>query len=191
MTNVTDLKASLRQATLAALKSMPASSRQQLTDDLWQQFLALLVEEGHQRIGLYYGVGEEVPTAKWLDPLVDLGYQVFLPRMMPKRGLDFCLYHGQESLEEVFRGIYQPSQAEPAVDLASLDLLLVPGLAFREDGQRIGFGGGYYDRLLVQIETPTLSLVLPCQYYDQTAWQAEAHDQAVGRLLLARSLNQP
>lgn len=191
MTNVTDLKASLRQATLEALKSMPASSRQQLTDDLWQQFLALLAAEGHQRIGLYYGVGEEVPTAKWLDPLVDLGYQVFLPRMMPKRGLDFCLYHGQESLEEVFRGIYQPSQAEPAVDLASLDLLLVPGLAFREDGQRIGFGGGYYDRLLVQIETPTLSLVLPCQYYDQTAWQAEAHDQAVGRLLLARSLNQP
>ena len=184
MTNVTDLKTSLRQTTLAALKSMPATSRQQLTDDLWQQFLALL-------IGLYYGVGEEVPTAQWLDSLVDLGYQVFLPRMMPKRGLDFCLYHGQESLEEVFRGIYQPSQAEPAVAMASLDLLVVPGLAFREDGQRIGFGGGYYDRLLAQIETPTLSLVLPCQYYDQTAWQAEAHDQAVGRLLLARSLNQP
>ena len=154
MTNVTDLKASLRQATLAALKSMPATSRQQLTDDLWQQFLALLADEGYQRIGLYYGVGEEVPTAKWLDPLVDLGYQVFLP-------------------------------------MASLDLLVGPGLAFREDGQRIGFGGGYYDRLLAQIETPTLSLVLPCQYYDQSAWQAEAHDQAVGRLLLARSLNQP
>ena len=191
MTNVTDLKASLRQATLAALKSMPATSRQQLTDDLWQQFLALLADEGYQRIGLYYGVGEEVPTAQWLDPLVDLGYQVFLPRMMPKRALDFCLYQGQESLEQVFRGIYQPSQAEPAVDLASLDLLVVPGLAFRSDGQRIGFGGGYYDRLLAQIETSTLSLVLPCQYYDQTAWQAEAHDQAVGRLLLARSLNQP
>ena len=191
MTNVTDLKASLRQATLAALKSMPATSRQQLTDDLWQQFLAVLAEEGYQRIGLYYGVGEEVPTAKWLDPLVDLGYQVFLPRMMPKRALDFCLYQGQESLEQVFRGIYQPSQAEPAVDLASLDLLVVPGLAFGEDGQRIGFGGGYYDRRLAQIETPTLSLVLPCQYYDQSAWQAEVHDQAVGRLLLARSLNQP
>ncbi|WP_314049434.1 5-formyltetrahydrofolate cyclo-ligase [Abiotrophia defectiva] len=191
MTNVTDIKTSLRQATLAALKSMPASSRQQLTDDLWQQFLALLTEEGYQRIGLYYGVGEEVPTAQWLDPLVDLGYQVFLPRMMPQRALDFCLYHGQESLEQVFRGIYQSSQAEPAVDVVSLDLLVVPGLAFREDGQRIGFGGGYYDRLLAQIETPTLSLVLPCQYYDQSAWQAEAHDQAVGRLLLARSLNQP
>ena len=191
MTQVTDLKASLRKATLGALKTMPATSRQQLTDDLWQQFLALLAAEGYQRIGLYYGVGEEVPTAKWLDPLVDLGYQVFLPRMMPQRALDFCLYQGQESLEEVFRGIYQPSQAETAVAMASLDLLVVPGLAFREDGQRIGFGGGYYDRLLAQIETPTLSLVLPCQYYDQTAWQEEAHDQAVGRLLLARSLNQP
>lgn len=88
MTNVIDLKNSLRQATLAALKSMPATSRQQLTDDLWQQFLAVLAEEGYQRIGLYYGVGEEVPTAQWLDPLVDLGYQVFLPRMMPQRALE-------------------------------------------------------------------------------------------------------
>ena len=52
MTNVADLKASLRQATLAALKSMPATSRQQLTDDLWQQFLAVLADEGYQRIGL-------------------------------------------------------------------------------------------------------------------------------------------
>ena len=112
MTNVTDLKTSLRQTTLAALKSMPATSRQQLTDDLWQQFVALLVEEGYQRIGLYYGVGEEVPTAQWLDSLVDLGYQVFLPRMMPKRGLDFCLYHGQESLEQVFRGGARPSFPE-------------------------------------------------------------------------------
>ncbi len=37
------------------------------------------------------------------------------------------------------------------MDVASLDLLVVPGPTFREDGQRIGFGGGYYDRLLAQI----------------------------------------
>ncbi len=43
MTN--DRRASLRQATLAALKSMPATSRQQLTDDLWQMPLALLADE--------------------------------------------------------------------------------------------------------------------------------------------------
>ncbi len=60
------------------------------------------------------GVGEEVPTAKWLDPhLVDLKYQVFLPHeLFSAKALDFCLCHGQE-FGTSFR-IYQPSQAEPA-----------------------------------------------------------------------------
>ncbi len=66
------------------------------------------------------------------------------------------------------------------MDVAGLDLLVVPGLAFPGGWPADSFGGGYYDRLLAQIETPTLSLSYHVNI--MTRRQAEAHDQAVGRL---------
>jgi 5-formyltetrahydrofolate cyclo-ligase len=54
-----------------------------------------------------------------------------------------------------FHAIPEPLPAMPRVDAATIDWVLVPGVAFGAEGRRLGYGGGYYDRLMIQLQSGT------------------------------------
>ncbi len=57
------------------------------------------------------------------------------------------------------------------------DILIVPGLAFTEDGWRLGRGGGWYDRLLASGSPPRGRIGVGFEEQVRGGWEAEAHDQ--------------
>ena len=82
-------------------------------------------------------------------------------------------------VEPGYRGIPEPRASRPEIGLDSIDFVLVPGLAFDAAGRRLGYGGGYYDRLLPFIprRAPRIAGAFDMQIVD--AVPTAPHDIAV------------
>lgn len=82
-------------------------------------------------------------------------------------------------------GLRSPAAPVRTMDPASLDVVLVPGVAFARDGRRLGRGGGYYDRFLVTLP-PTVHLVGICHSHQlRDDLPSEAHDVRVHEVVVA------
>ncbi|WP_245994599.1 5-formyltetrahydrofolate cyclo-ligase [Nocardioides immobilis] len=128
----------------------------------------------------YVSVGSEPGTTALLDRLVDAGKRVILPVLLPDNDLDWSTYHGGTSLAPAGRGLLEPLGPRLGVDaIATADAVLVPGLAVSPTGQRLGRGGGSYDRALARVPVGTFTCVL--LYADETGHPVptEPHDRAV------------
>ena len=128
----------------------------------------------------YVSVGTEPGTTGLLDALVGLGKRVVLPVVLPDLDLDWAVYEGPTSLAPARMGLLEPVGTRLGPDsVGTADLLLVPGLAVSRTGDRMGRGGGCYDRALgrVPVGTPVWVLL----YDDEVGLDVpvEPHDRKV------------
>lgn len=99
---------------------------------------------------LYVSFRSEVNTMNVLEDVLSLGKKLILPRVdaQSKSLRLFAVKHISE-LSPGFMGIPEPqSKKSREVRLNDVDLVIIPGTGFDTSGSRIGYGGGYYDRLL-------------------------------------------
>ena len=107
-----------------------------------------------RKISCYSSIGKEMPTHCLLDLLIDMGSEVYLPKIKKNsRVLRFYKVENQQSLKKNKLGIYEPSDTEEIAP-AYLDIILLPCVCFDEKGYRIGMGKGYYDHSLVNLSYP-------------------------------------
>ncbi len=110
----------------------------------------------------YYSTKEEVDTTGLMQTLLLSGKKVACPRV-EKGEISFYLINALTDCCPGFRGICEPvTECEKAEDEKAL--VILPGLAFSTDGDRIGYGGGYYDRFLASEPMhATVALAYPFQ----------------------------
>ena len=95
---------------------------------------------------LFSSFGSEVPTGPMIERLRERGITIALPRIEDGDLVPVAYVPGDPVRPTTF-GAVEPVRPD-ALDPGSLDVVVVPGVAFDRSGRRVGYGGGYYDRFL-------------------------------------------
>lgn len=131
-------------------------------------------------VAAYVALPPEPGTAMLMRWLTDAGKRVILPILLPDNDLDWAVFTSGDGLVPAGRGLLEPDGPRLGVDaIATPDVVIVPGLAVSPTGDRLGRGGGSYDRALgrVPVGTPTWVLL----YDDEVGLDVpvEPHDRRV------------
>ena len=144
-------KKSLRVLYLNQRNAVPETLRAPQDGRILERLEALEAFADANLLLSYVSHGTEIDTRPLMERWLAKGKRLAVPRVNKEgRALEFCEI---DSLDVLVKGTY--GILEPACDLPFLDVYtmagsvcLVPGLVFDGDGQRIGYGGGYYDSFL-------------------------------------------
>lgn len=119
-------------------------------------------EENCHTLLLYHSLPDEVCTHDLIQTLYAQGYTLLLPSVV---GNDLILhvYEGEQAMNRGASFGIQESLGTPFIDYSHIDLAIIPGMAFTQQGDRLGRGKGYYDRLLPQLTCPLIGIAFPFQ----------------------------
>lgn len=150
------LKQTIRQRIL--------SEREQLSSELRAQFSAAIVRRIVQmpeyqaaRVVLgYMNFGAEFESELWVRQALADGKQLLLPKVNRATN-ELDVYRVADLQHDLAPGLWNireplPDCCTKADALEEVDFILLPGVAFERDGARLGYGGGYYDKLLALLE---------------------------------------
>lgn len=101
---------------------------------------------------LYYSLPDEVNTHEWIDELVAEGKRVLLPVVVNDKDMVIREYTGKHDLAEGSFHIMEPvGKLFAEEDYQEIEVAIIPGMSFDDDGHRLGRGKGYYDRFLAKL----------------------------------------
>ena len=131
----------------------------------------------------------EVDTAEMIKSSLLSGKRAILPKVDKDRH-ELLLYEIRDfgELEPGYMGIPEPTFLESRMSINDADIVIIPGAGFDASGNRIGYGGGYYDRLLsgLQKQLPVIAPAYEEQVVDSIP--SEPHDIRVQMIVTDRRL---
>ena len=165
-----EVKIIIRKKVLDKRKIIPKNKALEKSEIICDKIVDLEVYQSSDIILAYMDTNNEVSLEKLIRRAEEDGKRVYIPKVEDKTRMEFYLLDGDYS--EGMYGIREPKNTSSArrfdimleylTDEKRQTLMLMPGLAFDADRNRIGYGGGYYDRYLKGFEKYPVTTIGIC-----------------------------
>lgn len=148
----TAMKDEIRTRRRAVRRAMPHDARLARSSEITRRITELPEWERARTVLLFVSMRSEVQTGELVSRARAEDKRVAAPRMNATfDDLELVEWREGDGLEESGMMFLQPPASAPPIDGAEIDLAVVPALAVDARGHRIGFGKGFYDRLLPRL----------------------------------------
>ncbi|MDB9422538.1 5-formyltetrahydrofolate cyclo-ligase [Microcystis aeruginosa] len=157
-------KAQLRKQLIAQRRSLPKHIWQENSQQLCKNLQSLPLFQHAKTILAYFSHRQEPDLSSLFCQHHRWGFS-----RCEGDSLTWHCWSADDPLELNRYGIYEPTAIAPLILPAEVDLLLIPAVACDRQGYRLGYGGGYFDRLLNSPEwqaIPSLGIVFDFAYLD-------------------------
>lgn len=172
------MKKALRKEMIQKRRSMKDEIWHEKSRDILERITTLNLLENADYVMIFMDFRKEVETKPIIEWLWHNNRQVVIPRV--KKGspiLELCLIDSFADMDLSPLGILEPKASHDTfVKPDQIDFVFMPGVAFTESGERLGYGGGYYDQLipLMKATVPKIALAFDLQIVDSLP--VEDHD---------------
>jgi 5-formyltetrahydrofolate cyclo-ligase len=183
---IRDRKQYIRRSMRARRQGLSEAERRARSRRVWERLVALSCYQHARTILGYMACDHEVLTDGLMRQAMASGKELILPMVLSDRQ-DMALYAIADLGRDVapgYRGILEPQPRRTrAVTPEAIELALIPGVAFDLRGGRLGFGAGFYDRLLSRLPggIPTVGLAFDFQVIPRLPLQS--HDMLLGAIV--------
>ena len=185
-------KQDYRKAALARRDAIPEIDRERYSKMITDKLLESKELNDADSVLVYCSYLSEVDTHTLIERLLYKGKRVYCPKVTdPKNGImEFYEVRGMKDLTEGYHGIPEPVTTDRYVtgeamhdldsnhtDMLHTDtLMILPGVAFDRDCNRIGYRGGFYDRYIPRIPGAYLIALAFEEQISEDIFPMESHD---------------
>lgn len=180
-------KSDLRQVILDFRNTISENEVISMSREIFKKFLSINKIKDSSKFMLYCDFRNEVATKEIIQILLESGKEVYLPvtirkekKLLPKRIF---------SLDDLVSGTYgilEPHPDAPSINPSFLDVIVVPGSVFDINGYRTGYGGGYYDRFLENLNAIKVGVCFDFQLTDDVL--PEKHDKKMDFIITEKQI---
>lgn len=183
-------KKDLRNIILNKRNSIDNNTKEEMDREIFNRLINLDLYKEAKNIFIYLSFGSEIDTNPIIDRALEDGKEVYIPKIYKSnKEMKAIRLNSFEDLEENSMGILEPKDDSNFIDKENIDLIIVPGAVFDLEGNRIGYGGGYYDRFLSNIKDKRNKVALAYDLQIVENIEAEEHDIKVDYIITNSRIN--
>ena len=185
-----EAKRTLRTQVIGARDALDPPHRLRASREIVARVQALPSFEAARVVLVTLPFGSEWDTRELASSALASGKTLVVPRVNgATRMLELHAISDMDAqIAMGYRNIPEPLPDMPRVDAMAIDWVLVPGVAFSQDGRRLGYGGGYYDRLMSTMAPSTARVAGAFDIQIVSRIPAAAHDLCVDLIVTESSL---
>ncbi len=181
-------KVQLRKECLKRRDSIPDEVRAVKDREIMERLISYPPFAEAKTVLLFASFRSEINTFPLMEHILKEGKGLLLPRVNNEtKSLELYLINSLDELIKGYMGIMEPDpEMARRADTEDIDLVVLPGAAFDERGGRIGYGGGYYDRLIASLQCSPHLIAIAYEEQIVEHVPLEEHDQRVRAIITDR-----